>query len=260
MGRTALTEVVEHDDLGCGPPVLLVHGVAFGPSSFDGTVREIGAGRRVLVVHRRGYGRSSARAAGGSPEDHAGDVLDLLDRLEIERITALGVGGGATILTAFAIEHPERCAGLVLHEPALGPLAPGVHALYARLARTVAASASPSVGADQVASVLAGPETWGSLGTAGRAEARRSATVIRQEVSLHARFAPSAAELSALRAVPVVAAVGARSGADRREAAGVLVRLAGAATALVPDAGNLAHIDNPAALAALVREQVAIPA
>lgn len=252
-----MPEVVECDDLGRGHPVLLVHGVAFGPAAFERTAQALSPHLRVLVVHRRGYGRSTACPAGARPEDHAADILALLDRLGIDRVNALGVSGGATILAAFAMAHPERCAGVVLHEPALGPLAPGVHALSTGLARSASAAASPAMGCDLVASTLAGPETWGSLGTGGRAQARRSAAVVRQEMSMQARFAPTAVELSAMRALPVVAAVGARSGPERREAAGVLVRLAGAVTALVPGAGNLAHLENPLALAALVRGQVA---
>ena len=248
---------VECDDVGRGHPVLLVHGVAFGPAAFAGTAEALLGHARVIVVHRRGYGRTAARAGGGRPEDDAADILALLDRLEIERVSAVGVGDGATIATAFAMAHPDRCAGAVLHEPALGPLAPGVHALCARLARAVAATASPAVGADILAAALAGPRTWGAIGTYGRAEARRAASVVRQEMALHARFAPTPADLAGLRGIPVVAAVGGRSGPERREAAGVLVRHAGAVTALVPDAGTLAHLENPDALAALVRAQVA---
>jgi pimeloyl-ACP methyl ester carboxylesterase len=257
MGSRVVDDVVECDDIGTGHPVLLVHGVAFGPSAFSRTVEALAPFARVLVMHRRGYGRSAARTAGGRPEDHAGDLLDLLDRLEIARIDAVGVSGGATILAAFAMAHPDRCGSLVLHEPALGPLAPGVHALWERLARSVAAAPSPSAGADMVASALAGPDTWGWLGTAGRAEARRSAPVVRQEVEMHARFAPSAAELSAMRGTAVTTSIGARSGGERREAAGVLVRLTGAATVLVPGSGNQPHLENPLGLATLIRAQVA---
>lgn len=259
MSSRVVDDVVECDDIGTGHPVLLVHGVAFGPSAFSRTAEALEPFARVLVVHRRGYGRSASRLRGGSPEDHASDILDLLDRMEIEKISGVGVSGGATILAAFAMAHPDRCGAIVLHEPALGPLAPGVHALCERLARSVAAAPSPSAGADLVASALAGSETWGWLGTAGRAEARRSAGMVRQETELQARFAPSAAELSALRDTTVVASIGSRSGGERREAAGVLVRLAGAATVLVPGAGNQPHLENPLGLATLIRSQVAAP-
>lgn len=259
MASRVVDDVIECDDIGTGHPVLLVHGVAFGPAAFSRTAEALEPFARVLVVHRRGYGRSAARPAGRGPEDHADDLRRLLDRLAIERITAVGVSGGATILAAFAMAHPDRCGTIVLHEPALGPLAPGVHALCERLARSVAAAPSPSAGADLVASTLAGPETWGWLGTGGRMEARRSAPVVREEVEMHARFAPSAADLSALRGTAVIASIGARSGGERREAAGVLVRLAGAATVLVPAAGNQPHLENPLALATLIRSQVATP-
>ena len=100
---TATAGTVQCDDVGRGHPVLLVHGVAFGPASFAGTAEALLGHARVIVVHRRGYGRTAARAGGGRPEDDAADILDLLDRLEIERASAVGVGDGATILTAFAM-------------------------------------------------------------------------------------------------------------------------------------------------------------
>ena len=245
---------VRCDDLGQGPPVLLVHGVAFGPAAFRTVAAALVEDHRVLVVHRRGYGRSPAQSPTPTTEEHAEDIRALLDRLGIERVSAIGVSGGATVLTAFALAHPERLQRAVLHEPALGPLAPGVHALITGLAHASGSAASDAAGADIIASTLAGPATWGSLGTVGRHEARLSAEVACAEVPRFAEFAPSPSELRRLREVPeVVASIGARSGPERREAAGLLVRLGGATAARIPESGNLAHLDNPAALAELVR-------
>lgn len=63
-------------------------------------------------------------------------------------------------------------------------------------------------------------------------------------------FSPTARELSRLRAIPVVSSVGARSGPERRQAGGVLVRLAGAVLAR-PPSSHLVQIEAPAALAEL---------
>lgn len=242
------------DDVGHGPPVVLVHGVAFGPAAFRAVAEALAGDHRVISVHRRGYGLSPALTPMPSTREHAEDIRELLDGLGIERVSAIGVSGGATVLTAFAAAHPERLERVVLHEPALGPMAPGVHALITGLARASSAAASDAAGVDIIASTLAGAETWGALGTAGRMEARLHAGVACAEVPRFAAFAPSAAELERLREVPVVvASIGARSGPERHEAAGVLVRLGGAVARRVPGAGNLAHLDNPVALADLVR-------
>ena len=245
--------MLAHDELGDGRPVLVIHGVAFGPAAFAVTARDLARDHRVIVVHRRGYGRSPAPTADHRPEDQAAEILDLLDSLGIATVTGLGVSGGATVLTALAIAAPGRLDGAVLHEPALGPLAPGVDALIGGLARAVGAAASSCGAAELVAAALAGPETWGALGTTGRAEARGAARTVCHEVPYFARFAPSAASLGRLRGLPVLASTGERSGPERREATGVLVRHAGATPALVPRAANLAHLENPGALADLVR-------
>lgn len=245
---------VHHDDRGEGPPVVLVHGVAFGPAALGAVADALAPDHRVIVIHRRGYGRTPAVGPTPTTQEHAEDVRAVLDGLGIERTSAIGVSGGATVLTALAIAHPERLGRVVLHEPALGPLAPGVHALITRLARASAGAASDAAGVEIIASALAGPATWGALGTAGRLEARLNAQVACAEVPCFAEFAPSATDLARLRDVPtVVASVGARSGPERREAAGLLVRHGGAVAALLADSGNLAHLDNPVALADLVR-------
>ena len=139
----------------------------------------------------------------------------------------------------------------MLHEPALGPLAPGVHALITGLAHASGAAASDAAGADIIASTLAGPATWGALGTAGRMEARLHAEVACAEVPRFAEFAPSPAELAApargaRRSWRRSARAAAPSGARRRACS---CASGGAVAARVPDAGNLAHLDNPVALA-----------
>ena len=249
-----MTPPVHHDDRGDGPPVVLVHGVAFGPAAFGTVADALVHDHRVIVIHRRGYGRTPAAAPTPTTQEHAEDVLGVLDLLGIERASAIGVSGGATVLTALAVAHPDRLQRLVLHEPALGPLAPGVHALITGLARASAGAASDAAGVEVIASTLAGPATWGALGTAGRLEARLNAHVACSEVPRFAEFAPSAADLRRLRDVPrVIASIGARSGPERREASGLLVRHGGATSVLLPGSGNLAHLDNPVALADLVR-------
>ena len=245
---------IHWEEVGDGPPVVLIHGVAFGPAAFRAVAEALAGDHRVISVHRRGYGLSPRVTPMPSTREHAEDIRVLLDGLGIDRASAIGVSGGATVLTALAMAHPDRLERAVLHEPALGPLAPGVHALITGLAHASGAAASDAAGVDLIASTLAGPATWGALGTAGRMEARLHAEVACAEVPRFAAFAPSRAELARLREVPsVVASVGARSGPERREAAGLLVRVGGAVAALVPDAGNLAHLDNPVALADLVR-------
>jgi 2-hydroxy-6-oxonona-2,4-dienedioate hydrolase len=42
----------------------------------------------------------------------------LLDHLGIDRLHVIGGSAGALSATAFALRHPDRCSGLILHVPA----------------------------------------------------------------------------------------------------------------------------------------------
>jgi len=69
---------------------------------------------RVLRYDHRGHGGSPVPPGPYSMQELAGDALALLDRLEVERATFVGLSiGGAVALTA-ALEAPERFERLVL--------------------------------------------------------------------------------------------------------------------------------------------------
>lgn len=244
------------DDLGAGRPVLLVHGVGFGPGAMARTAAYLRGGARVLVVHRRGYGSSRRLAPAAELATHVQDLVDVLDARDIARVSAVGVSGGATLVTALALTHPDRVASALAHEPAIGPLAPGVHALLRRLARVVAETPDTGAAATRVAATLAGPDSWARIGRRLRAAVAADAGGTCRDVPLFRDFAPDADALGSLRAVPFATSRGARSPAARLRVLSVLADLAWASAHTVPGSGHLAQIDNPAALAALVRSRL----
>lgn len=69
---------------------------------------------RVVAVSLRGHGDSSKPATGYRIEDLAGDVVPLLDRLEIGRALVVGHSGSCLVARRVALDAPERVAGLVL--------------------------------------------------------------------------------------------------------------------------------------------------
>lgn len=229
-------------------PVVLVHGVCFGPETFERPASALARRVRVLTVHRRGYGRSSDLPPGETVDEHVNDLVAALDRLGIPKAVFVGVSGGATITLAIALAHPARVAAAVVHEPALGPLAPGVHGILSTGAGMIAQAAEAADGAEAMASLLAGP-SWGACGHAERMRIRELGPVVRAEVPGFLEFAPSADELRALRAVPLVSSVGGSSRAQRMAAAQVLAGIAGARLEVVRDVGHLLQLDAPAVLA-----------
>ena len=114
---TALGEV-EFAETGQGVPILMLHGT---PGGYDQILRHVEAtglsnsGVRVIAPSRPGYLRTPL-ASGRSPEAQARLFAALLDRLGVRRAVILGVSGGGPAAAQFALQYPDRCAGLVLEE------------------------------------------------------------------------------------------------------------------------------------------------
>ncbi len=97
---------------GAGPPVVLVHG---GPGLWDylGPVAALIERRaRAFRYDQRACGRST----GEGPHTiarHVADLEALRDHWGLERFTVIGHSWGASLALHYALEHPERLAGMV---------------------------------------------------------------------------------------------------------------------------------------------------
>ncbi|GAA0599279.1 alpha/beta fold hydrolase [Kutzneria viridogrisea] len=97
------------------PTLLLVHGHPFDRSMWRPQVERFGAqGWRVLAPDLRGYGENPTPAAKTPLEVFAGDLVDLLDRLGVNRVVLAGLSMGGQIALEFHRLFRERLAGLVL--------------------------------------------------------------------------------------------------------------------------------------------------
>jgi pimeloyl-ACP methyl ester carboxylesterase len=116
--------VLSVEDTGQGPAVVLLHGltatkryVVMGSKALERS------GHRVVAYDARGHGASDPAPETGAYTyaDLAGDLLALLDERGLERATLAGASMGAHTLLRFALEHPERVAGVVVITPAYTP-------------------------------------------------------------------------------------------------------------------------------------------
>jgi pimeloyl-ACP methyl ester carboxylesterase len=97
------------DHGGDGPVLVLAPGLTANAHSFDGLMRAgLGDVARVLALDMRGRGDSDAPASGYAMDDHARDVLGLLDALELERVVMGGHSFGGLLTYWLAANHPER--------------------------------------------------------------------------------------------------------------------------------------------------------
>lgn len=99
---------------GQGPPLVLISGLN-GVGGFWQPHLEALARNYTVVLHdHRGTGRSSPSRIDYSVEQMAGDLIELLDHLEIGKADFVGHSTGGAICQVLGIDHPERVASLVL--------------------------------------------------------------------------------------------------------------------------------------------------
>ena len=101
-------------DVGDGPAVVLVHGLASAWSVWYQTLPALSAHYRVIAVDLPGFGHSEAFARDVELADYVDVLIELLDGLEIEQVGLIGHSLGGVIGQHFAARHSARTAALVL--------------------------------------------------------------------------------------------------------------------------------------------------
>jgi pimeloyl-ACP methyl ester carboxylesterase len=148
---------------GQGPPVVLLHGlsatrryVVMGSRTLERS------GHRVIAYDARGHGRSSPAPARAYGYEHlSGDLEAVLDAAAVERAVLAGASMGGQTAARFALEHPERVAGLVIITPAYDPAEPIATEGLARWDALAHGLRSGGVeGFVQAYDLAAVPETW----------------------------------------------------------------------------------------------------
>lgn len=102
------------------PTLICLHGVTANAHAFDGLVAKgLNEHYRVIAPDLRGRGLSSHPAFHYSMEDHAKDILDLLDHLHIQKAILVGHSFGGYLSFYLAANYPERVEKLVILDAAL---------------------------------------------------------------------------------------------------------------------------------------------
>lgn len=97
------------------PPAVLIHGLGANQAFwFLGALRHLGHDRAHLIYDLRGHGASSMPEHGYDLVTMALDLLDLLDRLGIEKAHIVGHSFGARVALVFALRHPDRVESLTI--------------------------------------------------------------------------------------------------------------------------------------------------
>ena len=97
-----------------GIPVILLHAIADSWHSFERVLLHLPDSIHAFAVTQRGHGDASRPADGYHPHDFAADLAAFMDALHLEAAVIAGGSSGGFVARRFAIDHPERTAGLVL--------------------------------------------------------------------------------------------------------------------------------------------------
>jgi pimeloyl-ACP methyl ester carboxylesterase len=245
------------DDRGDGPPVVFVHGTAAGRSIWRETIDALGDAARTIAYDRRAYGDSGAPEpyTGTTVGEQADDLAALIRALGAAPAVLVGHGLGAMAALDVLLRHAELARAAVLIAPPVLWLSPHGPEVVGELRDAIergARDGGPSGAVEAFLTHVAGPDALTLYGRA-RADAARTATrAFAADLSAGPSWSATRRELRGLDA-PIALVSGARSSPVDREAAAALADLLPAARLVEVDAGHLAHLEAPEAIADEVR-------
>lgn len=115
MPKAPVSDIVTYyEEAGSGDPIVLLTGLGSDLQSWALTAPALSKQLRVITADNRGSGRTSAPDRPYTIAQMAGDVVALLDRLEIAKAHVLGFSMGGYIAQEIAISYPGRVEKLVL--------------------------------------------------------------------------------------------------------------------------------------------------
>jgi pimeloyl-ACP methyl ester carboxylesterase len=99
------------------PPLVLVHGNVSSGVFFEPLMERLADAFHVVAPDFRGYGRSERRAIDATRglRDLSDDLAALIETLDLPTpLHLLGWSAGGGVIMQYAIDHPDRVAGLIL--------------------------------------------------------------------------------------------------------------------------------------------------
>lgn len=237
------------------PAVLMSHSILSSSAMWrEQAALLAGRGLRVVCADTRGHGASAAPPAPYGMDDLVADAVAVLDALDIERVHLVGLSLGGMMGFGLGILHPDRVASLVLCD-ARADAPPAVAAPWDERMQS---ALREGCGALAVATT----ERW--FGKAFLERHPEIAQRFREGVAATSvegfiGCARAIQRLDYLARLPRIQApttliVGANDGPLPQAMADIQQQIAGSVLEVIPDAGHLPNVDQPAAFnAALLR-------
>jgi 3-oxoadipate enol-lactonase len=235
--------------------LLLIHGFPLDSRLWHAQIVGLSSRVRVIAPDLRGCGRSDVPPGPYSVDQHADDLVSLLDHLGIRRAVVGGLSMGGYITFAMWRRYPERVQALILADTRAEPDSPqaranrdasaarvreiGPASFTEEMLPRIMAPASMEVPLvrSRALRMMAGQSSDGLIGALGALRDRPDSRALLPGIS-----------------VPVLVIVGREDvltpPADARAMAGAIP---GARVVEVPGAGHLSPLENPRAVNAALR-------
>jgi pimeloyl-ACP methyl ester carboxylesterase len=109
---------VHYQEKGAGTPLLLIHGLNSSTYTWKDVFEPLAKSYRVIAVDLKGFGFSGKPDGDYTRRAQAILVAHLLDYLKIEKVWLAGNSMGGEVALNFALQNPQRTAGLILIDSA----------------------------------------------------------------------------------------------------------------------------------------------
>ena len=235
--------------------LLLVHGFPLDHRMWVAQLRGLSTQARVIAPDLRGFGRSEVTPGPLTMEQQADDLAALLDHLGIERATVAGLSMGGYIAFAFWRRHHARVRALALLDTRAEPDTPQGRANRDATAAKVREAGVPAVARDMLPRLLAPAHLDDTRLTdplLAIMESQSAAGAIGALAGLRDR-ADSRAILPTIT-VPTLVVVGEQDVlTPPTDAEAMAAGIPNARLVVVPRAGHMSTMENPAAVNAALR-------
>lgn len=96
------------------PPLLLIHGLGLAHTTWDTHLADYIEDYRVITYDLYWHGDSSSPDSIPSLTEFSNQIVELLDTLNIDKVSLIGFSLGGMINRRFALDHPDRVSTLVI--------------------------------------------------------------------------------------------------------------------------------------------------
>lgn len=247
---------LSYREAGTGTPLVLLHAFPLSSAMWLDQRNALGDSCRVITPDQRGFGGTPLGDDPSSLDRCADDVVELLDRLGLERVVLGGLSMGGYVAMAFLRRYADRVAGLLLADTKATADPEAGRANRERIATAVETDPESTVLVDDVLPTLLGETTVASRPlVAGRVrglvQAAPAPAVAWAQRAMAAR--PDSFDVLRAYAGPALVVVGAEDTlSPPADAEAMAEALPDARLAIVPEAGHLTAVETPEAFNAEV--------